>query len=280
MTLKKLLVKSARSLGRAFGTKRAEKLVIIIQKTTDVNILKIALNRYGILVNANVNESGESFIMEKLIAPLLDPEECIIDVGANKGDYIDLARKHLPVNPIIAIEPNPKFEDLLKSRQGVEVLINACGNKREMVLLHVPENPAHSSKASLTDFQQNDIIFKPIEVECIRLCDVISERKSESPGLVKIDVEGHDLAVIQGLSPYIAETKFIQFEFNELQVFTRTFLKDYHDLLSPTHDIFRLDKNRLHNLNTYHPLMEIFRMQNILAVRKDLAVSAHKLVKV
>jgi len=57
----------------------------------------------------------------------------------------------------------------------------------------------------------------------------------------------------------------IQFEFNELNVLSRVFLKDFYDLL-PGYSLYRMDTDRLHPLGDYSPINEIFRYQNILAI--------------
>ena len=59
--------------------------------------------------------------------------------------------------------------------------------------------------------------------------------------------------------------KCIQFEFNEMNVCARVFLKDYYELL-PQYQFYRLVEKGLKSLGNYSPKNEIFRYQNILAV--------------
>ncbi len=70
----------------------------------------------------------------------------------------------------------------------------------------------------------------------------------------------------------------IQFEFNEMNVVSRTFLKDFYDILS-NYDLCRLDSNKLIPLFKYESKNEIFQFQNFLATqvsqtKKQLIVQA------
>ena len=59
----------------------------------------------------------------------------------------------------------------------------------------------------------------------------------------------------------------IAFEFNEMNVISRVFLKDFFNIL-PEYNFFRLLQDGYISLS-YSSLNEIFAYQNIIAVRKD-----------
>jgi hypothetical protein len=58
---------------------------------------------------------------------------------------------------------------------------------------------------------------------------------------------------------------FIQFEFNEMNIISRVFLKDFYQILS-NYNLYRLDSNRLIPLFNYDSTNEIFKFQNFLAI--------------
>lgn len=60
----------------------------------------------------------------------------------------------------------------------------------------------------------------------------------------------------------------IQFEFNEMNVVSRVFFKDFFDLLSPGYKIYRLHKESLKPIESYDTKHEIFKFQNIVAINK------------
>jgi len=70
----------------------------------------------------------------------------------------------------------------------------------------------------------------------------------------------------------ISEDKInvIQFEFNEFNIFSKTFFYDYYKIL-PQYKFYRImPGNRLFPLGEYISAHEIFRYQNILAVNNSL----------
>ena len=84
---------------------------------------------------------------------------------------------------------------------------------------------------------------------------------------LKIDTEGNELAVLEGAARLLAESRvgYIHFEFNEMNVVSRVFLRDFRKLL-PSHRLYRLLPRGLLPLGERIVATEIFAFQNILAV--------------
>ncbi len=62
----------------------------------------------------------------------------------------------------------------------------------------------------------------------------------------------------------------IQFEFNEMNVISRVFMKDFFELL-PNYRIYRLLGDGVIEFEVYDPtFMEVFAFQNIACVRRDI----------
>ena len=88
--------------------------------------------------------------------------------------------------------------------------------------------------------------------------------------LLKIDTEGHELEVLKGFEPYIRQNKvdLIHFEFNEMNVASRVFFKDFWEFL-PNYDFYRMLQDGLIPIKNYNPVYcEIFAYQNIVAKLK------------
>src|SRR5207244_3538332 len=81
---------------------------------------------------------------------------------------------------------------------------------------------------------------------------------------LKIDTEGNELKVLKGSQSLIQNNaiRAIQFEFNEMNVISRVFLRDFYDLLQGF-TFYRLLPDGLLPLGRYSPRNEIFAFQNI-----------------
>jgi hypothetical protein len=94
----------------------------------------------------------------------------------------------------------------------------------------------------------------------------------EKINFLKIDTEGNELKVIKGgLEMILNKVDVIQMEFNEMNIVSRVFLKDFYELLSGKFNFYRLTKNAIIALGDYSSINEIFRYQDLLLVRKELA---------
>ena len=89
---------------------------------------------------------------------------------------------------------------------------------------------------------------------------------------LKIDVEGNELAVLNGASETIKSNKidFIQFEFGDCNIDSRTYFQDFYYLLKKDFQIYRILKDGLYKLENYKETYETFITTNFLAERKQI----------
>jgi FkbM family methyltransferase len=123
-------------------------------------------------------------------------------------------------------------------------------------------------EATITEFHEHSAIGTHVRVET--LDDVAANEGVEYIDFLKIDTEGHELAVLSGGSRLLREKRIghIQFEFNALHVFSRAFFRDFRNILSD-YELYRLLPKGLLPLDTSITSTEIFGFQNILAVPKS-----------
>jgi FkbM family methyltransferase len=274
------LVKITRFFGKLLGKKNATAIITFLHRATDAPIMYIALNHYGILKGTDMRKSGEEFAIEFIYKPLLEEDDVLIDIGANTGDYAKTLAQYFSSNRIVSIEPNQATFNELKINVDHECYNYAISSTEGQKSFYVSEENPTSTLGSLSKHSiPNNESLKEISVESIRLDTLMKQVNVKDIGLLKVDTEGFDFEVIKSGEALLADIKFIQFEFNEFHVYTRSFILDFHQLLSPTHDLFRLDADFLHDLREYDPKMEIFRFQNILAVRKDFVDVLAKYIK-
>jgi hypothetical protein len=68
----------------------------------------------------------------------------------------------------------------------------------------------------------------------------------------------------------VAHDGRIQFEFGGCNIDSRSYLRDFHDLLGTSYVLHRLLRGGLRELPRYAELQEIFITTNYVAVRREL----------
>jgi len=202
----------------------------------------------------------------------------VIDVGANIGNY---SKEVLSINKkinLIAFEPHPKsfakLKDNIKSK-NFRLFNLGVGNKNENLTLYdynQDEGSEHASlfKEVIEDLHKGQTVAHNIPV--IILDDFLKEQKVDIVDLLKIDTEGNELNVLLGTKNYLLNNKIkaIHFEFNEMNIVSKSFFKNFWDLL-PNYMFYRiLPGGQLLEIKNYSPLnCEIFAFQNIIAILKE-----------
>ena len=112
------------------------------------------------------------------------------------------------------------------------------------------------------------------KINLIRIDDFCKKYNIAKINLLKIDAEGNELNILMGAAELIKNNKIdvIHFEFNEMNVYSRVFLRDFYELLV-NYNFHRMLPDGLIFLCDYNPIYhEIFAYQNIAAIRKDLKI--------
>lgn len=268
-----------RKLLGTIGTSNLEKIVVVLAKGLGVNLLPVAYHQNGILKYKNNNVSGEKYVIESVLKKYFPDEEVtIFDVGAHIGNYSKEIKQAFPYSKIYAFEPNIyAFKSLDDRLSGTDIErfcvgLSSSTSKQEMYIFASKKQSQLTSlyKKVLSDLHRADEILE-IEIETISLDEFCEKRKIEKINFLKIDTEGHELEVIIGAKKMISAGKIeiIQFEFNEMNVVSRVFLKDFYDELID-YNIYRIDSSRLIPLFDYSSSNEIFQFQNFLAIKKSL----------
>lgn len=133
-----------------------------------------------------------------LLAPLCS---AFLDVGANRGVFSYCVASKVPGMEVIAFEPDPVLHRALSANAGTgeirfEVLAQAAGEIVGPVRFH--RNLSDDNSGSLTNHFTSKHKTEQIEVEGMRLCDLLTARNLQDV-LIKIDVEGAGETVWCGL---------------------------------------------------------------------------------
>ena len=246
-------------------------------------IFKLSLRGLGVMNYENSSVSGEKYLIEKLLPKIVSKDVPIFfDIGANIGNYSKYLSKSFPNAIIHAFEPHPNnFQQLRDSNLPPNIIphLLALGQHQATLPLFDRADARHGSshatlyKDVITDIHKQNIRKYTVQVKTLEsICD---ELNIQNIDFIKIDTEGNELAVLKGAKSIIEQrrVKCIQFEFNEMNVISRSFFSDFQKLLEE-YTLYRLLPRGLIQLN-YSPLTsELFAYQNILALPNGLNVSS------
>ena len=141
-----------------------------------------------------------------LLVFLVDPTKNAIDIGANKGVYTEALARLVPT--VHAFEPYPKIYDILSSgsRANTSTYRVALSNASETTELLIPFN------AKRRTYSNQGASLSRIKVSGEHAAVNVTSRTLDSYqfkniGFIKIDVEGHELAVLQGAQETLLRNK-------------------------------------------------------------------------
>lgn len=240
-------------------------------------LFHLSLRGMGVLNYENAKVSGESYFITKILPSVIKKEKPIfIDVGANIGNYCATLLEAFPGAMIHAFEPHPKNFSSLKSNTAsnqIKCHNRAVGEERGELILYDRadcDGSAHASlhKAVIVEIHKQNITEISVLVDTLN--DFCEANTITEIDFIKIDTEGNELSVLHG-AKRLLENKSIQcihFEFNEMNVVSRTFFRDFRKLLQDF-DLYRLLPNGMLLLNESPLLTELFAYQNIVALPKN-----------
>lgn len=236
-------------------------------------ILTAALRARGYNNFQNNSESGESFFIEKILAPE-KPKMCI-DVGANIGNYSNELLEKTGAF-VVAFEPlSTAFKEMQKnlSRHGDRVTMEnmGVGDKPGMLQIHYnPDALAHASfsaevekVAYVSNNLREDVAVVTLDSYCL-------EHGIKEIDFIKIDTEGFESEVFRGAIRVFDEIKpkYIQIEFNWHQLFRNISLNYFSELL-PGYDVYQLIPNGWAKRDPADPLTNIYCFSNFVFVRQQ-----------
>jgi FkbM family methyltransferase len=240
-------------------------------------LFRLSLRGLGILNFKDDVVSGEAHFLRERLRSVSKP--VVFDVGANVGNYSSAVLNANPNAQLFSFEPHPGTFQGLSERltpRGVQVINAACGKVAGRVVLYdyVTAGSEHASfyKGVIEELHRKEAHGH--EVDVVDLDTFLSDRNIAHIDLLKIDTEGHELEVLSGAKHLLRarKVKAIQFEFNEMNLISRTFLRDFSAAL-PEYSLHRMVRDGLVSLSEQSPVLgEIFAFQNIVALlRLDIS---------
>jgi FkbM family methyltransferase len=217
--------------------------------------------------NYDFRRNGEARVLQALAG---EDFRCIFDAGANVGDWTALALDRFPAAQIhcfeVLEETARKLEDRMHHRSNV--IVNAVGladAEREVTLKCFP---GASALTSIYD-APHDLPSHAARGRLMAGETYLRDRGIEHVDYLKIDVEGAEHLVLQGLAPALERgaVDVIQFEYGQGSIITKFLLRDFYAFLQPLG--YRLGKIYPNHVEfrDYEFAHEDFLGPNFLAVR-------------
>jgi len=221
--------------------------------------------------------SGEYDLLNKVARFYNGKKIIFFDVGANTGYYskevLEIFNHSIDV---YCFEPSAfTFQKLINNLgETVRTFQIALSNKMGEGTLHSDKDGSGMASLVDTTFAPPFGISAPIEEPVvIETLDHFCELHSVSTiHFLKMDVEGHEYAVLEGAIQKLQQRSidFIQFEFGRVNIDSNSPLKKFYKLLSQDYYIYRITKNGLVPQFDYNYEYEIYLGTNFIAISRFL----------
>lgn len=233
-----------------------------------------------------IESSGELWVLENVISARLKDvsQPVVFDVGANVGDYSLSVLRYLPSAKVYAFEPSEAvygklLETINESELAENILPRNIGFSDSEKIVEFYSYTVEGQEVSLLSSIDVRLPTQVVDVkthssEQIRVRTVdgfCSEENIDHIDFLKLDVEGHELAVLRGAREMLDKgaVSIIQFEFGPANIYSRTYFYDFWSLLSGAYAIYRIIPGSIVPIRYYGEHNEIFLTTNYLAVKKQ-----------
>lgn len=239
----------------------------------NLHVIKLFYGAIGINNYGSFRDTGELFFFKKISKLNI---KTIFDIGANIGLYSIELEKHINSAHYYLFEPHPhiyrKLHHKLNDYQYMSLYNIGFSDQEEITELYVDEDKTNFTLSSLNkEVLREKSNIKSVNVNIQQLDSFIKTNDIEEVTLLKIDTEGNEYKILLGCSESLNKglIKIIQFEFNEMNIFTNTtfhqitiLLKDYNLFRILPKSLIKLDKKSIFE-------NEIYLYQNIVAIHQD-----------
>ena len=209
--------------------------------------------------------------------------EYLFDVGAHKGETINLFIKYFEVEKIYSFEPSldsfnklrTNVKKLLKNKKYTKIFLenSALGNEEREIRLKQMEESSSSTineintnskyfkrKSLLLYKNENKNFYSEIIVQQKKLSNFLEKNNIPKIDFLKIDTEGYELNVLLGLENHLKKISLIMFEHHYHNMLIKKYkFSDIHELLIKN-NFKQIFKNKMPFRKTFEYIYE--RKQN------------------
>jgi len=198
------------------------RLVSKIKSIFSLPHIKVKKRINGILFEFNLDKSPfvtESFLGNyepktvKVIKKILSSGDTFIDIGANIGYLSAIGSGFVgKTGAVHCFEPDPKYYQKLQKlptmNPNYKIITKqyALGKTEGEAKMNIADLSKAGGNTLVSNFMKPTTIKENIQVTVKRLDNYIKEQQLKNIALIKIDVEGFEFPVLQGLENFFIET--------------------------------------------------------------------------
>jgi FkbM family methyltransferase len=210
--------------------------------------------------NADMNINGELRFL-RIALGSVGEKPVVFDIGANRGDWCEAALTIRPQANIHCFEPARwAWQQLTARGFPANVTCNAAGMGDRPGTLKLYVNPGASELSSV--YAGSDQGGLGVEVVPILTVDsYCQERGIVFVDYMKIDVEGHEFAVMKGAAEMLnlQRIRFVQFEYGSWYIHAGVFLRDVFQFVKGfNYEVCKIVPWGLEPVRSYSPNLERF----------------------
>lgn len=225
------------------------------------------------------DKNGEAFALRTISKHFGDQIQHVWDVGAHGGDYAVAVHQMLPASMVTSFEILPPIAERLHARNfdPAWFRLETLGLSDAPGEVEVTWNRLHDTTNAIQP-RKEAVWFAHGETEQVKCrvttVDLLIESGLPPPDFLKIDVEGHEAAVLDGAKRLLdsaAAPLIIQFEYGDTWIPASRTLHDVQTKLEGAgYAVGRLYPDHV-EFKKYAFADERFRMGNMIAVRTEAA---------
>lgn len=159
---------------------------------------------------------------------------CIVDVGANRGQFSLVARHHFPGAAIYSFEPLKEpatiYQKIFADDQKIKLYKMAIGSTEKETIIHVSKADDSSSLLPISNLQNElypgtseketrTVIEKPLDA-------ILSASDIQTPAFLKIDVQGFEKSVLEGCESLLPLFSYVYVECSFVELYSGQALAD------------------------------------------------------
>lgn len=220
--------------------------------------------------NSDPEKNGEYIILRHE----LSKGGVVFDVGANVGNWASFALSINPALELHVFEPSKRtFSKLISRSWPPNVKLNNIGlGKVEQTLeLNIFADNSGMSSVYTRKGIGNAVCIGKERINVTTIDNYCEGNNISLISYIKIDVEGHELAVLKGLKRMLTQSSVqtIQFEYGGCNLDARVYLSDIWDFLEPYGFMFyKLFPEGPRQVDKYDRSLESFKYSNWIATLK------------